>query len=74
MIIVELEVVYWLFDDILLELKSCELIKLLIKLIEWIIHLYDEVVDWLIDNMVIWKVFVVLRKVWIGCYMFWDEL
>ena len=49
-------------------------IKVLTKIIGWVMHLYDEVVNWLIDNMVIWKVFVVLRKVWIGCYMFWDEL
>ena len=74
MIIVKLKVVYWWFDDILLELKSYELIKLLIKLIGWIMHLYDEIVDWLIDKKVIWKAISCIEKGvnWLLCI--WDEL
>ena len=44
MLIIELEVVNWWFDDVLIELKSCEIIKLLIKLIGWIMQMYGGIV------------------------------
>ena len=63
-----------LIDMLWYELCEKGFIKVLTKLIGWIMHLYDEDVDWLIDSMVIWKGNDCIEKGvnWLLCI--WDEL
>ena len=63
----------YLIDMFWHKLCAKELIKLLTKLIGWIMHLYDELdVDWLV-KLCFDKLLIELRKVWIGCNENYDE-